>query len=140
MSYPYNYMWPIDQSVAGPIGPVNGILPPDGQNYASVHDTKSPSEVIKQSIRRILMTVPGERVMQPEFGCKLKSLVFEPNDSVLVGDIHYICKEAIKRWEPRVIVEFIDIQQYPDQHEVVITIKYLNKFDNARDIVSLMIR
>ena len=86
------------------------------------------------------MTVTCQRVMHPKYGCKLTSLVFEPNDSVLVGDIHYICKEAIKRWEPRVIVEFIDIQQYPDQHEVVITIKYLNKFDNARDIVSLMIR
>jgi hypothetical protein len=133
-------MFPISQSSSGPIGPINGILPPNGQNYSSIHDTKSPSEVIKQSIKRILMTTPGERVMQPEFGCKLKSIVFEPNDSVLVGDIHYILKEAIKRWEPRVVVEFIDIQQYPDNYEVVVTIKYLNKFDNSKDVLSLMIK
>jgi len=140
MGYPYNFMWPIDQQSAGSIGPVNGIVPPDNLNYASIHDTISIGEVIRQSIKRILMTTPGERVMQPEFGCKLKSLVFEPNDTVLVGDIHYICKEALKRWEPRVTVDFIDVKQNIDQHEVVIMIKYTNKIDNSKDIVSLMIR
>jgi phage baseplate assembly protein W len=42
-------------------------------------------ESIKQSIRIILSTVKGERVMRPEFGCGIHELVFAPNDAATRG-------------------------------------------------------
>ena len=36
---------------------------------------------IEQAIRIILETIPGERVMRPEFGCRAKELIFAPRNS-----------------------------------------------------------
>ena len=53
--------------------------------------TTTEHEHIHESIIQILGTSPGERLMRPECGSRLKSLVFEANDEVLKGLIrHYI--------------------------------------------------
>ena len=54
---------------------------------------------IHESILQILGTRPGERFMSPEFGSRLKDLVFEPNDSVLKGLIRHYVIDAIERWD-----------------------------------------
>ncbi|MCB0155151.1 MAG: GPW/gp25 family protein [Anaerolineae bacterium] len=62
---------------------------------------------IEQAIRLILATSPGERVMRPEFGCRIHELIFAPNNAATEGLlIHYI-KEALHRWEPR--IEVLDV-------------------------------
>ncbi len=64
---------------------------------------------IEQSIRIILETSPGERVMRPEFGCRIHELVFAPNDAATEGLlIHYI-EEALAQWEPRIEVQEVEI-------------------------------
>lgn len=63
---------------------------------------------VNQSIRLILGTVPGERVMRPDFGCKVNDLVFAPNNGrTLALACHYI-EEALQRWEPRIILKSVD--------------------------------
>ncbi|MCH8149692.1 MAG: GPW/gp25 family protein [Planctomycetes bacterium] len=70
--------------------------------------TIDEAESVRQSIRLLLATRPGERVMRPEYGCSLHRLVFSANDASTAGlAIHYI-RQAIERWEPRVIIEQID--------------------------------
>jgi phage baseplate assembly protein W len=63
---------------------------------------------IKESLHILLSTVPGERIMQPEFGCNLRSLVFE-NFSL---SVQTMAKEMIRRailfFESRVSVNSID--------------------------------
>ena len=61
--------------------------------------TSTEHEHIQESIIQILGTSPGERFMRPEFGSRLKSLVFEANDEVLKGLIRHTVIEAIKQWE-----------------------------------------
>lgn len=61
-------------------------------------------EHIEESIRQILSTSPGERLMQPEFGSKLKSLIFEQDDEILADLLNYYITEAILTWEKRVTV------------------------------------
>lgn len=64
---------------------------------------------IEQSIRIILETSPGERVMRPEFGCRINELVFAPNNAATEGLlIHYI-EEALAQWEPRIEVQEVEI-------------------------------
>lgn len=62
---------------------------------------------IKESIRQIVLTEIGERVMNPEFGCNLEELCFEPIDITLINIIKYRVQSAIERWEDR--VEILDI-------------------------------
>lgn len=62
----------------------------------------SEIEDIKESIRIILDTFPGERIMQPEFGCTIKRLVFEKNDSSLNVTLSQVIEKALLNFEPRV--------------------------------------
>jgi len=57
---------------------------------------------IAQSIRIILGTSPGERLMQPQFGCNLRSLLFEKSDASLVARLNHLIYHALLNFEPRV--------------------------------------
>lgn len=69
---------------------------------------------VEESIRIILGTTPGERVMNPDFGCKINDIIFSPGSPKTVSlAIHYI-EEAIVKWEPRVILKSVTGKQ--DSH------------------------
>lgn len=72
-----------------------------GRAACMAHD----EEDIKESLHLLLSTVPGERVMQPEFGCSLSSMVFETFDRSSVTDVEDRVQRAILFFEPRVVVE-----------------------------------
>lgn len=75
---------------------------------------------IEQSIRIILETSPGERVMRPEFGCRAKELLFAPRDATTQGLMAYHVRRALRRWEPRVNVLAIDVSIDPDRDGVLL--------------------
>lgn len=69
---------------------------------------------IEQAIRIILSTAPGQRVMRPDFGCRIHELVFAPNDATTAGlAIRYV-SEALGRWEPRITLRDVDVGPDPD--------------------------
>jgi phage baseplate assembly protein W len=63
---------------------------------------------VRQAILLLLATVPGERVMRPEYGCDLHRLVFSPNDDTTAGLATRYVQRALARWEPRVQVVRLD--------------------------------
>jgi len=68
-------------------------------------------EDIKQSIRIILETSPGDRVMRPNFGCGIHDLVFAALDSTAIQRIRSIVDEALRRCEARIEVLTIDVDE-----------------------------
>jgi len=64
-------------------------------------------ESIRQSIRIILETARGERVMRPDFGCSLHERVFAVNDASTRGLVADDVREALLQWEPR--IEVLDV-------------------------------
>ena len=62
---------------------------------------------VEESIRIILGTQYGERVMRPRFGCNLKSLAFAPNTDATANLARYYVTEGLTRWEPR--IEVVDV-------------------------------
>jgi phage baseplate assembly protein W len=71
---------------------------------------------IRQAIYIILMTALGERVMRPEFGCRIHELIFDPaNDETAATAERYV-SEALARWEPRIRVERITATPSPGQY------------------------
>jgi phage baseplate assembly protein W len=64
--------------------------------------TASDQEDIRESIRIILSTIPGERIMQPTFGCNLHRLVFEKLDASLIAELNHILFNALLDFEPRI--------------------------------------
>ena len=65
--------------------------------------------LINYSLYQILMTTPGERMWNPEFGCKLRELIFKNVSDTTFTTAKNIILTAIRRWEPRVTVEPADI-------------------------------
>ncbi|MFL9977621.1 GPW/gp25 family protein [Paraburkholderia graminis] len=64
-------------------------------------------EDIRESIRIIIETVPGERVMRPDFGCGIHELVFASMDSQTLQRARSTVEEALRRYEPR--IEIIEV-------------------------------
>lgn len=80
---------------------------------------------IRQSIRIILGTGPGQRVMRPEFGCRIHELVFAPNNNTTAGLASRYVSEALGRWEPRIDVQRVDVTPDPDEPaRLLITVEY----------------
>jgi len=80
---------------------------------------------IRESIYIIINTVPGERVMRPDFGCEIHSLIFWPaNDQTAALAESYV-REALERWEPRIdIREIVVVPGNTEYGELVINIAY----------------
>lgn len=80
---------------------------------------------IRQSILLLMSTIPGERVMRPEYGCNLHQLAFMPNDATTHGlAIHYV-RTALEQWEPRINIIHIDANINADEPNLMdITLVY----------------
>lgn len=71
-------------------------------------------QAVRQSIMLLLTTLPGERVMRPDYGCPLNRLIFWPNDATTAGlAIHYV-RQAIRRFEPRAQIVRLNAGPDPD--------------------------
>lgn len=90
-------------------------------------------EDIEESIRIILGTIPGERVMQPEFGCGIYEYVFSTINISNLALIEEEVKKALTLYEPR--IEIIKIKAYPDTNRdgvILIDIEYRVISTNTR--------
>lgn len=72
-----------------------------GRNDASALDG---IDHLRQSIIDILTTYPGERVMRPEYGSRVRDLIDRPVNAQWLADLYFNVAQAITRWEPRVRV------------------------------------
>lgn len=89
-------------------------------------------DLIRESIILILATARGERVMRPEFGCRLNEMLFAANDVITATLIESYVEEALLEWEPRIEVLDITAGPRPDQSVIDISIDYLIKTTNNK--------
>ena len=87
---------------------------------------------VEDSIRIILGTAPGERLMRHEFGCGIHELVFEPNTALLRGKLQKRVEDALRRYEPRIDVLDVDVRSLPERrNELDVAIEYRLRRNNA---------
>jgi hypothetical protein len=80
----------------------------------------SAEEDVRQSIRIILATSPGERPMRPDFGVGLRQLVFAPLSQATISVIQYRVELSLTKWEPRIIVKQVSVRKDPDRQGVLL--------------------
>ncbi|HEY9850961.1 MAG TPA: GPW/gp25 family protein [Leptolyngbyaceae cyanobacterium] len=98
--------------------------------------TSSSTQNIEESIIIILRTDLGERVYRPNFGSRLSELVFEPLNVQTLMLIRLYVEEALKMWEPRIILKEVRADPDPIRGRVDIEIVYQPK--NSPDTRSLV--
>lgn len=90
---------------------VGWSFPPEFHRHQDSLGVKmvAEEEDIRESLRILLATRPGERVMQPDFGCGLHTMVFESVEESTVTEIRDIIERAVLFFEPRISLESIDV-------------------------------
>ncbi|MBN1657592.1 MAG: GPW/gp25 family protein [Anaerolineae bacterium] len=87
---------------------------------------------IQQSIRIILGTNPGERVMRPDFGAGLNAFVFEPANPATMSRLQNRVEGALVQWEPRIDVLGVTVTRDPaNLGRLVIDIDYRVRATNT---------
>ncbi len=86
-------------------------FPPEFQRNDGVLElqTVSLEADIKESLSILLATAPGERVMQPTFGCGLKTMIFENVDETAITEMKDLIERAILFFETRIDLDEIYI-------------------------------
>ena len=82
---------------------------------------------IKSNIKNLLLTKRGERILQPQFGSGLQSLLFEPNVDDLEGRIEDTINDSLKQWLPYVTADEINIEstdELRDNNKINVSIKF----------------
>ena len=90
------------------------------------------AEDLDRSIRIVLLTAPGERVMRPQFGCRIWDLLFEPITPNLLGLIAEAVRDAIAQWEPRVEVEQV-VPMADDNDDALVRIDIIYRVRATND-------
>lgn len=75
-------------------------------------------DLIKRDLLNHIYTIPGERVMMPDFGTRIPLLAFEQNDQVTAGIIKDDITMVIN-YDPRVQLIDIAILPIPDKHMII---------------------
>jgi uncharacterized protein len=78
------------------------------------------SDKIRQNVRIILSTRLGERPMLRDFGTRIPSLVHDPNDDVMAELLQTQAREAVLRWEPRIMVTSVKVSQNEGEASLVL--------------------
>ena len=101
-----------------------GISLPIQNDFSQTFNT---SDQIKSNIKNLLLTKKGERILQPEFGSDLHSVLFEFNDDNLEPIIEQVVTEAMEKWLPFVTIDEIIVEstnELKDNNTVNISMKF----------------
>lgn len=89
------------------------------------------SDHIRDLIEQVLFTTPGERVMRPDFGAGLLSLVFEPNSAALAGTAQFLVTSGLQRHLSHLIaVDAVEVENIDSALQV--TVRYVVLDDGSR--------
>jgi phage baseplate assembly protein W len=81
-------------------------------------------EAIKKSVINLILTNFYERPFQPEIGCGVRGLLFEPADPITISDLEDAAKEVLENFEPRVRVLQVSALDDPDNNAYTMTIYF----------------
>jgi phage baseplate assembly protein W len=108
-------------------------FPPAFDKISRSVEMTSGREDIERSLEILLSTRPGERVMQPGYGCNLDRLLFEPLDTSLKTYMEEMVKTAILYFEPRITVNAIEISETDGfSGQVRLAVDYTIRTTNSR--------
>lgn len=122
-------------SVNIPKQPYGLMLPIQHGSGGYFNQSYTMLDQIKSNLVNLLLTVKGERRMNPEFGSSLSKCVFETN----VDDLQIVVESAINKdiqtWMPYVSVKQITVDirnEYRDAYALYITVMFtVNSFGTS---------
>ena len=103
------------------------LLPMSNSNFGYFAPTKTTREAAFTNLKNLIMTMKGERPMQPEFGCDIHMAIFDPIGEDLNIRIDGAIRDSIAEWLPYIVVEDVVINTTnadKDNNRIRVTLKY----------------
>ena len=79
---------------------------------------------IARAVRNIVLTSPGEKLFNPEFGSSISEILFENVDDITAISIQDEISSSLKNYEPRVELIDVDVDPNFDQNQFDVRITY----------------
>jgi phage baseplate assembly protein W len=93
----------------------------------------SGDENVEQSLRILLLTAAGDRVMRPAFGTQAERLLFAPGSVRYLRLLETTVRDAVRDWEPRVDLDGVSAEADPaDPTRILVSIAYRVRSTNTR--------
>ena len=67
--------------------------------------TKSYLEMITQNLKNLILTVPGERMMDPDFGAGIKRFLFEQHNTITYANIYSRIDQQAQIYMPFITIQ-----------------------------------
>ncbi|HEV7669581.1 MAG TPA: GPW/gp25 family protein [Thermoanaerobaculia bacterium] len=88
---------------------------------------------VEQSLKILLLTQLGERVMRPDFGSAAPRLVFAPGSRQFLSRLETSVRAAVRDFEPRIDLDAVDADAEPgEENRVTVSIAYRVRASNSR--------
>jgi phage baseplate assembly protein W len=97
----------------------------------------SGTDKVRQNLRVVLATRLGERLMQRDFGTRLASLVHDPNDEALAALVTSEAREALLRWEPRLLVTATRVEREEGELRLFLDYVELDRQTGGQFVIAL---
>ena len=95
---------------------------------------------VREAIAIILTTEARERIMLPEFGGGLRTMLFEPNNVTTRARIQAAITDSLAAWEPRIAVSQVTVEEDPsDPRSAIATIVYTLVATQSQEKVTLSV-
>ena len=96
-------------------------------------------ELIKQNMKMILLTIPGERIMLPQFGVGIQRFLFELETTEFSAELSGLIQEQVSTYLPPVtILDITPDTANVDKNRLGLKISYEIDFLNARETLDLL--
>ncbi|MFC0541514.1 GPW/gp25 family protein [Kutzneria chonburiensis] len=98
--------------------------------HGSIRPVDDDAARLRGKVLQVLFTAPGERVNQPEFGCGLFNLVFDPNNTIMAAAVEFTVGQALTRWlGDELAVVGVDVGAA--EESVTVEVSYVRRSDRA---------
>ena len=97
--------------------------------------TKTVKEQVKSNLINLLLTEPGERINEPNFGIGIKKILFEQNPNVEI--LKEKINNQIEFYLPLISLSNVNINFVDDEHKLYILISYIFNLDSSTDAIQL---
>ena len=114
-----------------------GVSLPFNGGAGPFNSTYSTKNQVKSNLLNLLLTVPGERIMNPEFGCRLKELLFEGITDDINELITNTINTSIFTYIPEIESTNIVVNSSRDENLITVTVRYKLLLSQETDQVTL---
>jgi len=128
MAFGAQKIFPIDTKPGTAVG-----ISQDFNNPGVFQSTYLTKDAIKNNLINYFLTNDNERYLSPNFGGNLRKYVFEQINSNNTDFLKEDIQQQITLYFPNVIVASLDVIEYPDNNQIVITLKYTIADTNISD-------